>query len=133
MIILKIAVSTDGDLVAAHFGRCPEFTILDIDGEKVAMKEVVQNPGHEPGRIPQFLHDKGVQLIVCGGMGMRAKMIFEELGIKSIVGVTGKVDEAALKLASGALEGAESLCSPGAGKGYGVEKSECSHPEEKNC
>ena len=130
---MKIAVSTDGELVSAHFGRCPEFTILDIDGGKVTSKEVVRNPGHEPGRIPQFLHDKGVQLIVCGGMGMRAKMIFEELGIKSVVGVTGKVDEAALKLASGALEGGESLCSPGAGKGYGVEKSECSHPEEKDC
>lgn len=130
---MKIAVSTDGALVSAHFGRCPEFTLFEIDDGKAVSKEVVQNPGHEPGRIPQFLHERGVVLIICGGMGMRAKMIFEELGIKSVVGVTGKVEEIAENFAGGALQGGESLCSPGAGKGYGVEKSECSHPEEKDC
>ena len=39
------------------------------------------------------------------------------------------MDEVIEKLVSGKLEGGESLCSPGAGRGYGVEKSECDHPE----
>ncbi len=32
----------------------------------------------------------------------------------------------------GKLEAGESFCKPGAGKGYGVEKEECDHPDEKH-
>ena len=130
---MKIAISTEGDFVSAHFGRCPVFTIVRIEDGKEVEREVVQNPGHEPGRIPQFLHEKAVECIICGGMGMRAVELFKQLGLKSVVGITGRVDETVQKLIGGTLEGGESLCSPGAGKGYGIEKSECSHPEEKDC
>ncbi|MBL7156584.1 MAG: NifB/NifX family molybdenum-iron cluster-binding protein [Candidatus Omnitrophica bacterium] len=130
---MKIAISTDGDNVSAHFGRCPEFTILDISENKLIKKEVVPNPGHQPGAIPQFLHEKGVNVIIAGGMGMRATQFFEELNIKAIVGISGKIDEVLKKILKGTLEGGESLCKPGAGKGYGIEKSECDHPNEKDC
>jgi len=40
-LILKVAISTDGDFVSAHFGRCPEFTIVDIKDGKVKKKETV--------------------------------------------------------------------------------------------
>jgi len=39
------------------------------------------------------------------------------------------VSEVIEKLISGTLEGGESLCQPGSGRGYGIEKSECDHPE----
>ena len=130
---MKVAISTDGDFVSAHFGRCPDFTIIDIKDGKVEKTETIQNPGHEPGYIPQFLHQKGVTCIICGGMGARAVGFFEELGIKSIVGISGKIDDAIKDLLKGTLEGGESFCSPGLGKGYGVEKSECDHPNEKDC
>ena len=127
---MRIAVSTDGDQVSAHFGRCPLFTIVDIEDGKVSKKEVVDNPGHQPGLIPQFLHEKGVECIIAGGMGMRAQGFFNDLGMKAIVGVSGKVDEAIDQLAKGTLKGGVSLCKPGLGKGYGVEKEECDHPDE---
>ncbi|MFC1674961.1 NifB/NifX family molybdenum-iron cluster-binding protein [Candidatus Omnitrophota bacterium] len=130
---MRVAISTDGDLVSAHFGRCPSFTIADIEGDKLIKKEVVANPGHQPGFIPKFLNDQGVEVIICGGMGMRATGFFEELGIKAIVGVSGKVDDVIKKLQNGTLEGGESLCKPGAGKGYGLNKTICDHPNEKDC
>ena len=130
---MKVAISTDGDFVSPHFGRCPVFTILDIKDGKVVKKETIENPGHQPGLIPQFLRQKGVECIICGGMGMRATGFFEELGIQAIVGIGGKIDEVIEKLQKGTLEGGESLCKPGLGRGYGLEKSECDHPEEKDC
>lgn len=130
---MKIAISTDGNFISAHFGRCPSFTILDIKDGKVAKKETIENPGHQPGYIPQFLRQKGVECIICGGMGMRATGFFEELGIRTIVGISGKVDEVIKELLEGTLKGGESLCRPGSGKGYGVEKSECDHPDEEDC
>jgi len=126
---MRVAISTDGDFVSAHFGRCPSFTIVDIENCKVTKREVVDNPGHQPGFIPQFLHEKGVKCIVCGGMGMRATELFKELGIQTIVGISGRIDEVIEKLQKGTLEGGESLCKPGSGKGYGLDKTECDHPE----
>ena len=126
---MKVAISTDGEYVSAHFGRCPSFTIVEIEGEKVLSKEVVENPGHQPAFLPQYLSEKGVSCIIAGGMGRRAEALFAEKNIQILVGVTGRVDEVVEKLISGTLEGGETLCKPGAGRGYGVEKSECDHPE----
>ena len=130
---MKIAISTDGDFVSAHFGRCPSFTILEIEGNKVISKETIDNPGHNPGFLPQFLGERGVGAIVAGGMGQRAVGLFDEVKIQVVVGVSGKLDQVITKLQNGTLEGGETLCKPGLGKGYGIEKTECDHPEEKDC
>ena len=125
---MRVAISTDGDDVSAHFGRCPIFTILDIKDGKVVKRESVENPGHEPGFIPQFLHERGVECIIAGGMGQRATGFFGEFGIQAIVGISGKIDEVIENLAQGKLKGGESLCNPGAGRGYGLDKTVCDHP-----
>ncbi|MFH1459415.1 MAG: NifB/NifX family molybdenum-iron cluster-binding protein [Candidatus Omnitrophota bacterium] len=130
---MKIAISTDGDLVSAHFGRCPAFTIVEIEQNKIISSEILNNPGHHPGFLPRFLHEKGVQAIVAGGMGMRARELFSEVNIQTIMGISGKVDNVIEAFINGKLEGGESLCSPGAGKGYGVEKTACDHPHEDDC
>ncbi len=128
---MRIAISTDGGNVSAHFGRCPSFTIVDIEGGKVTGKEVISNPGHHPGFLPKFLHDKGVNCIVAGGMGQRAIQLFAEQGIEGVVGVGGQVDIVVEKIVNGTLEGGESLCKPGGGRGYGLDKTECDHPHDE--
>ncbi|KPJ60647.1 MAG: dinitrogenase iron-molybdenum cofactor [Latescibacteria bacterium DG_63] len=130
---MRVAISTDGNLVSAHFGRCPHFTIVDVENGELTNRVLVENPGHQPGAIPQFLSQKGVECIVAGGMGMRATMFFNQEGIQAIVGVSGEIDEVIDRLKNGTLVGGESLCKPGSGKGYGLEKTECDHPEEDNC
>ncbi|MBP7553126.1 MAG: NifB/NifX family molybdenum-iron cluster-binding protein [Spirochaetes bacterium] len=125
---MKIVISTDGDNVSAHFGRCPEFTIVDIDGGKVISKEVIGNPGHSPGYLPQFFHEKEVECIITGGMGGNAQNLFNQYNIRQYVGVSGKIDSVIAQALSGTLNGGESLCSPGGGRGYGVDKAGgCDH------
>ncbi|MEO0292615.1 MAG: NifB/NifX family molybdenum-iron cluster-binding protein [candidate division WOR-3 bacterium] len=51
-----IAISTDGNMATPHFGRCPSFTIIEIEGNE--NKEVIDNPEHKLGFIPEFLHKK---------------------------------------------------------------------------
>lgn len=130
---MKIAISTDGELVSAHFGRCPSFTIVEFEGDKVISNNMIDNPGHHPGFLPQFLKEKGVDTIIAGGMGQRAQMLFDETGIKTIMGISGTVAEVVKQTAEGTLQGGESLCQPGAGKGYGVEKTVCDSPNEDDC
>jgi len=126
---LKIAISTEGSFVSAHFGRCPSFTIVEIEDGKLINKETIDNPGHHPGFLPQFLHERGVTAIIAGAMGQRASGLFTEQGIEVVVGITGTIDETIDKILKGTLEGGENLCRPGAGRGYGVDKTECEHPD----
>lgn len=128
---MRIAISTDGDTVSSHFGRCPSFTIVEIEGSEIKNKEVINNPGHHPGFIPEFLHEKGVDCIITGGMGRKAGGFFNDYGIKTIVGITGTIDETLEKLKNGTLKSGESLCKPGSGEGYGLDKTECDDPKEK--
>ncbi|MBN1794007.1 MAG: NifB/NifX family molybdenum-iron cluster-binding protein [Candidatus Omnitrophica bacterium] len=127
---MKVAISTDGDFVSAHFGRCPHFTIVDIEDGVVRRQERIDNPGHHPGFLPRFLQQNGVSAIIAGGMGQRALMLFADAGIETIVGISGAVDEVIHRLVQGKLESGQSLCQPGAGKGYGLDKTECEHPDE---
>ncbi len=130
--MVRVAISTDGDYVSAHFGRCPEFTIVDFEDGRAAEKEIIKNPGHEPGFIPEFLREKGVNCIIAGGMGRRAEELFNLSEIEMVVGVSGKIDDVIGKIIDGTLEGGESLCKPGAGKGYGLDKTECTHSENED-
>ncbi|MBN1522544.1 MAG: NifB/NifX family molybdenum-iron cluster-binding protein [Candidatus Aureabacteria bacterium] len=127
----RIAISTDGDIVSAHFGRCPSFTIFDTENGRILKKEIVSNPGHHPGAIPQFMHQNGVDCIIAGGMGMRAAGFFQDFGIQTIVGMSGKINDVIDQFVQGKLRDGESLCRPGSGKGYGLDKTECDHGNEK--
>ena len=104
---MRTAISTDNGSVSAHFGRCPVFTIVEVEDGKVKSREEVPNPVHEPGYLPEFLRSKGVGRIVAGGMGQRAVMLFNAAGIEITVGVAGPVDAVIEKLAGGTLEGPE--------------------------
>ncbi|MDO9513217.1 MAG: NifB/NifX family molybdenum-iron cluster-binding protein [Elusimicrobiota bacterium] len=128
---MRCVISTDGDMVSAHFGRCPEFTVVDIENGEVQKTEVIPNPGHNPGYLPEYFGSMKADCIIAGGMGQMALGLFAAKKIKPIVGVTGSVAEVIEKLKKGTLEGAESLCNPGGGKGYGLDKSECDHEKEE--
>lgn len=119
---MKIAIATDNDKVSAHFGRCPQFTVLEIKSNKLINKEVIDNPGHRAGFLPEYFHDKGIGCIVAGGAGRRASSIFKDKGIDLIVGITGSINEVIDKALKGTLESGETLYKPGEGRGYGIER-----------
>ncbi|MGB9866693.1 MAG: NifB/NifX family molybdenum-iron cluster-binding protein [Bacillota bacterium] len=72
--------------VAEHFGRCTEYMVVDIEGGKVRSRTIIPNPGHEPGFLPAYLERLGVSCIISGGMGVRAKQLFEDKRIETITG-----------------------------------------------
>ena len=119
-----IAISTDGSQVAEHFGRCPAYTIIELENNVVAKREVIANPGHRTGFLPEYLAQRGVKVVICGGMGKRAIDLFLEKGVRPIMGISGEIDEAVEQYRLGQLEGRESLCQPGRGKGYGMDKED---------
>lgn len=112
---MRLAIATDGNSVAEHFGRCPEYTLIDIENNQIANKTMLKNPGHTPGAIPKLMNDNKVDCMIAGGMGHRAKIFFEDFGIETIIGIYGTIDDVIEKFLSGTLEGGDSLCGGGHG------------------
>jgi predicted Fe-Mo cluster-binding NifX family protein len=107
---MKIAVSTEGGSVSAHFGRCPTYTLVDIEEGKIIRRMEIPNPGHQPGFLPDYLSRMGVGTIVAGGMGPRAQGLFAEKKIQTIIGVQGRVDEVIERFLNQELEAGRDLC-----------------------
>lgn len=108
---MKIAVSCNGSSIWAHFGHCENFMIFDVEGSKIVSSENVPNPGHKPGFLPNFLADRGVNVIISGGMGGGAVEIFNERGVEVVVGASGDAKEAVEKYLKGELISTGEICS----------------------
>lgn len=107
---MRIAIATEDGYVAPHFGRCPSYTIADIKDGRVEYTEVIKNPGHEPGLLPKLLHSKGVNCVIAGGMGPRAIGFFNDFGIKTLIGVSGKIEDVISEFVKGTLKEGKSQC-----------------------
>jgi len=107
---VKIAIATENGYVSAHFGRCPAYTLVEIEEGKAVGRREIPNPGHAPGFLPGYLSERGVDAIIAGGMGPRAQGLFAEKNIQTITGVQGKVDEVIEKFIRQELEAGQDLC-----------------------
>ncbi|MBN1313998.1 MAG: NifB/NifX family molybdenum-iron cluster-binding protein, partial [Anaerolineales bacterium] len=108
---MRIAISceTNNGLqsqVAAHFGRCPYFVLVDIQEDSPASVQVVENPffnNHSPGQVPGFIQSQEANVMLAGGMGQRAVMFFNQMGIQTATGAHGTVKDAVHAFLNGEL------------------------------
>ena len=111
---MKIAISvetSDGldSIVAHHFGRCPFFALVNVEGKEVITIEVIVNPffsGHQPGQVPGFIKERGADVMLSGGMGGKAIQFFQQFGIQTATGANGTVHQALSGYLGGELTGA---------------------------
>lgn len=121
---MRVAVATDNGMVSAHFGRCSEYTLAEVEGGKVVKTELIANPGHEPGFLPGFLAEKGAKVIICGGAGPRAQALFAEQDIEMCMGISGPVAAVLEQYAAGNLTAGSSTCDHHS-KGDGTHQHGC--------
>ena len=111
---MRIAVSADNkqgldSVVSPHFGRCPHFVLVDVEGCDFRDVQAVDNPyygNHEPGQVPAFIASLGANVMVTGGMGGRAIMFFQQYGIEGVTGAYGTVRQSIESYLGGQLRGA---------------------------
>lgn len=111
--IMKIAIPLAEGKLALHFGHCPSFAVFDVDQlhKKVLGRVDIPAPPHEPGLLPPWLAEKGVTLILAGGMGQRAQQLFTGQGIEVVVGVPAEAPELLVeKWLQGALATGVNCC-----------------------
>ncbi len=98
----KAAVPLVNGVLCNHFGHCEQFAILPVQDGHIGDAELHTPPPHEPGVLPRWLGDLGVNLIIAGGMGQRALGMFAERGIRVI---TGAPNQKPVALVQGYLAG----------------------------
>lgn len=111
--MLTVAIPTAGGSLCAHFGHCETFAIMDVDtatGQVVRSRQETPPP-HEPGVIPAWIASLGVDLVIAGGMGQKARDMFTEKGVKVVVGARGGAPLAIVAdYLRGSLEVGENTC-----------------------
>ena len=83
---MKFAIPLAEGKLTAHFGHCQEFALIEVENNEIKNKETLIPPPHEPGLLPQWLHEMGTDVIIAGGMGGRALDLFAQNGIKVVTG-----------------------------------------------
>jgi len=108
---MKIAIPTANGKLAMHFGHCEKFAIVNVENNKVVSTEEATPPPHEPGVLPKWLGDQNVNVIIAGGMGMRAQDLFAANNIKVIVGAAAETTENLVAaFLDDSLETGENVC-----------------------
>lgn len=86
----RIAVPVVNGVLSAHFGHCEFFLIADVVGGEVKQTNEVVPPPHEPGVIPRWLSNEGVNVVLVGGIGQKAVDLFKQFGVQPVIGVPVK-------------------------------------------
>jgi len=93
--MMRVAIPVCEGVLSMHFGHCEKFAMVDVDEglKAIVGTTAVEAPPHEPGLLPGWLAERGVNLVIAGGMGGRAQQLFADAGVKVIVGAASAEPE----------------------------------------
>lgn len=109
---MLIALPTAEGKLCAHFGHCQAFALVSVGEDKTILGvETEPPPPHQPGLLPKWLNEKSVDLVIAGGMGMRAQELFTRHGIEVLVGAPpDEPEKIVADYLDGALRTGANLC-----------------------
>jgi predicted Fe-Mo cluster-binding NifX family protein len=94
---MRICIPTHGDEglgaeVAGHLGRAPFLTLVDTESGTL---DVIANAPHQGGQCQPTapLEGRGVDAVVCLGVGRRAQATLATAGIRVLTTRASRVDE----------------------------------------
>ena len=109
--IMRIAVTYENGTVGQHFGRTEQFKIYDIADGAIKSARIIDTNGTGHGALAGFLRAAEAEILICGGIGMGARMALEEAGIKLLPGAAGNADDAVKAyLAGGLIYDPDTVC-----------------------
>ena len=101
---------TEGKL-SSHFGHCEQFYFAEVVDNKITNEYMQTPPEHEPGLYPRWVKEQGGSLVIAGGMGPKARALFSENGMETIVGApTEDPRKVAEDFLNGVLQTSENSC-----------------------
>jgi predicted Fe-Mo cluster-binding NifX family protein len=108
---MKIAIATEETNVSGHFGKCENFTIVEIENSEVKSKTIINTLGNQHGLLPVFLASHNVDVVITGGMGEGARQNLISKNIEIVSGASGNIDEVLNAYLNGNLKSSDIGCS----------------------
>ena len=128
---MRIAVAYDDGNVFQHFGHTEEFKVYEVEDGKIVSSAVIGSEGTGHGALAGLLNDKGIDVLICGGIGGGAQAALAERGIELCAGASGNADEAVRAYLRGELINTGANCDHH-GEGHSCGEHSCSRQED-NC
>ncbi|MBQ9644656.1 MAG: FKBP-type peptidyl-prolyl cis-trans isomerase [Lachnospiraceae bacterium] len=107
---MRIAVTYENGNIFQHFGHTEEFKIYKVEDGKVVSAEVIGSDGSGHSALAGFLNDKGIDVLICGGIGGGAQAALQERGIELCAGAAGDADAAVAAYLRGELVNTGANC-----------------------
>ncbi len=101
---MKIAVTYQNGEVFQHFGHTERFKIYEVENGRILSSQVIDTKGSGHGALAGMLKEQGVEVLICGGIGVGARMALLGAGIEIFGGVFGSADDAAKAYLLGTLQ-----------------------------
>ncbi len=100
---MKIAVTYQDGMVYQHFGHTEQFKIYTVEDGKITDSQIVGTQGTGHGALAGFLKERGVDTLICGGIGGGARNALADAGIELYPGAAGDADEQVSSFLEGKL------------------------------
>ena len=91
---MRIAVTYENGNIFQHFGHTEEFKVYEVEEGKVVSSEIIGSNGSGHGALAGLLNEKGIDVLICGGIGGGAQAALAERGIELCAGAEGNADRA---------------------------------------
>lgn len=101
---MKIAATYGNGSIFQHFGKTEFFKVYEVEDNKIVSSEVIGSNGTGHGALAGLLAERGIQVLICGGIGGGAQAALAEAGIELCSGAQGDADAAVEAYLKGELE-----------------------------
>lgn len=123
---MRIAVTYENGQIFQHFGHTEQFKVYEVEDEKVVSSEIVGSDGQGHGALAGLLSGKGIDVLICGGIGGGAVAALNDYGIELCAGADGDADAAVEAYLRGELTDGGANCDHH-GEGHSCGEHECGH------
>lgn len=88
---MRFAIPCEGPRVADHFATASHFAFYDANPKDGAILQeiVVETPVHEPVSLPNWIADRGTDVVLAPELGSRVRQSLADRGVAIVSGVAG--------------------------------------------
>ncbi len=126
---MKICVASSGsggleDTVSQQFGRCPTFTVVEVDGGNITRVYVIPNPGANAAsgagiQAAQTVANEGCNVAIAGAIGPNSAQVLAMAGVDMRSSPPVRIGDAVQQFLTSGLPPAQSGGGMGGGRGMG--------------
>lgn len=127
---MKICIASESrggldDMVSMHFGRCPVFTIVEVENGEIRNVYVVPNQGAKSAsgagiQAAQIVINEGCNVAIAGAIGPNSAQALQMANVDMRTSPPIKIGDAVMQYIQGQLPPAQISSRPGFGRGRGM-------------